>query len=138
MPGLPEVPPTIADDRANGSLTGAETFAIYGFNLAARTDGQGRRDVRSTHRALISRGWLEGPDRGSRLGLPLDMHPLVAQWADEDCAALAKSGVTVVGGLADLIAVADGEEGVPNADEVARAAGAALALRGRRSQEDEG
>jgi hypothetical protein len=128
----------IADDRANVSLTGAETFAIYGFNLAARASGQGRRDVRSAHRALIRRGWLERPDRGSRLGLPLDMQPLVAQWADEDCAALAASGVPVVGDLADLVVVVDGEDGVPNADEVARAAGAALALRGRRSQEDEG
>jgi hypothetical protein len=36
-----------------------------------------------------------------------------------------------------LVVVADGEDGVPNADEVARAAGAALALRGRRSQEDD-
>jgi hypothetical protein len=43
----------------------------------------------------------------------------------------------VVGDLADLVVVADGEDGVPNADEVARAAGAALALRGRRSQEDD-
>ena len=51
--------------------------------------------------------------------------------------ALAESGVSVVGDLADLIVVADGEDGVPNADEVARAAGAALALRGRRSQEDD-
>jgi hypothetical protein len=65
------------------------------------------------------------------------MQPLVAQWADEDCAALAASGVPVVGDLADLVVVADGEDGVPNADEVARAAGAALALRGRRSQEDD-
>lgn len=137
VPELPEVPPAITDDRANISLTGAETFAIYGFNLAARASGQGRRDVRSSHRALIRRGWLERPDRGARLGLPLDMQPLVAQWAVEDCTALAESGVSVVGDLADLIVVADGEDGVPNADEVARAAGAALALRGRRSQEDD-
>jgi hypothetical protein len=65
------------------------------------------------------------------------MQPLVAQWADEDSAALAEIGVPVVGDLADLVVVVDGEEGVPNADEVARAAGAALALRGRRSQEDD-
>ena len=138
VPELPEAAPEIADDRANVSLTGAETFAIYGFNLAARASGQGRRDVRSTHRALIRRGWLERPDRGSRLGLPSDLRPLVAQWADEDATALADSGIPIVGDLADLVVALGGDEGVPSADEVARAAGAALALRGRRSQEDDG
>jgi len=138
VPELPEAAPEIADDRANVSLTGAETFAIYGFNLAARASGQGRRGVRSTHRALIRRGWLERPDRGSRLGLPSDLRPLVAQWADEDATALADSGIPIVGDLADLMVAPGGDEGVPSADEVARAAGAALALRGRRSQEDDG
>jgi hypothetical protein len=133
---LPETPPEIADDRANVSLTGAETFAIYGFNLAARAAGQGRRDVRAAHRALIRRGWLERPDRGHRLGLPEDMRTLVGQWAAEDTAALAQCGVPIAGDLADLAVGPVADPGVPTADEVARAAGAALALRARRSQED--
>ena len=116
VPELPDVPPEIADDRANVSLTGAETFAVYGFNLAARASGQGRRDVRSAHRALIRRGWLERPDRGSRLGLPSDLRPLVAQWADEDATALADSGIPIVGDLADLVVALGGDEGVPSAD----------------------
>ncbi|MEY4171599.1 MAG: hypothetical protein RLZ94_2672, partial [Actinomycetota bacterium] len=48
------------------------------------------------------------------------------------------SGLPIVGDLADLMVAPGGDEGVPSADEVARAAGAALALRGRRSQEDDG
>ncbi|MFM1966856.1 MAG: hypothetical protein RL134_2581 [Actinomycetota bacterium] len=137
VPDLPEVPPGIAEDRSNISLTGAETFAIYGFNLAARAEGQGRREVRAAHRALIRRGWLNRPDRGPRLGLPQDLRPLIARWAAEDSDELAGSGIPVVGDLADLAVPQEGEDGVPTADQVARAAGAALALRGRRSREDD-
>ena len=135
--GLPDDPPTIPDDRANVSLSGAETFAIYGFNLAARANGQGRRDVRAAHRALIRRGWTDRTDRGPRLGLPIDLQPVVAQWAAEDVEALAESGTRVIGDLADLRVISDGADGVPSADDVARAAGAALALRGRRPPVDD-
>jgi hypothetical protein len=135
--GLPDHPPTIPDDRANVSLTGAETYAIYGFNLAARAAGQGRRDVRAAHRALIRRGWTDRPDRGPRLGLPVDLQPVVADWAAQDVEALAAGGTRVVGELADLRVITDGVDGLPGADDVARAAGAALALRGRRSPADD-
>jgi len=138
IPGLPEAPPPIPEDRANVSLSGAETFAIYGFNLAARASGQGRRDVRAAHRALIRRGWTDRPDRGPRLGLPVDLQPIVAQWAADDAAALGASGIPVIGDLGDLQVIADGRDGVPSADDVARAAGAALALRGRRSPATDG
>lgn len=136
--GLPGTPPAVPDDRANISLTGAETFALYGFNVAARAAGQGRRDVRAMHRALLRRGWTERADRGARLGLPLAMQTAVADWAEEDADALRTSGVPIVGDVADLSFAASDEDGVPTADEVARAAGAALALRGRRSRDDAG
>lgn len=133
---LPGTPPTVPEDRANISLTGAETFALYGFNVAARAAGQGRRDVRAAHRALLRRGWTERAERGARLGLPLALQPAVADWAAEDAHALLDSGVPIVGDVADLAFAAAGEDGVPTSDEVARAAGAALALRGRRSRDD--
>jgi hypothetical protein len=134
---LPPIAPDVPDDRANVSLTGAETFAVYGFNLAARAAGQGRRDVRAAHRALIRRGWLERPDRGARLGLPSDLQPLVAQWARDDSDALAQSGIPIIGDLGDLAVAPDGRDGVPSPDEVARAAGAALALRRRSPRGDD-
>lgn len=138
VPGLPDIPPRIPDDRANVSLTGAETYAVYGFNLAARAAGQGRRDVRAAHRALLRRGWTDRPDRGARLGLPLAVQPTVASWAEQDSADLAGIGVDIIGDIADLAAPADGRDGVPTADEVARAAGAALALGRARSRDDKG
>lgn len=134
---LPPVAPDVPDDRANVSLTGSETFAIYGFNLAARAAGQGRRDVRAAHRALIRRGWLERPDRGARLGLPSDLQPLVAQWASEDTDAIAQTQIPILGDLGDLAVAPESRDGVPTADEVARAAGAALALRGRRARDED-
>jgi hypothetical protein len=134
---LRPIAPDVPDDRANVSLTGAETFAVYGFNLAARAAGQGRRDVRAAHRALIRRGWLERPDRGARLGLPSDLQPLVAQWARDDSDALAQSGIPIIGDLGDLAVAPDGRDGVPSPDEVARAAGAALALRRRSPRGDD-
>lgn len=136
LPDLPAEPPPIPEDRANIALTGAETFAIYGFNLAARAAGQGRREVRAAHRALIRRGWLDRSDRGPRLGLPSHLRGRVAVWSAEDVAELARSAVGIVGDLDDLRTEADGPDGMPSADDVARAAGAAVTLRGRRQRED--
>lgn len=131
---LPADPPAIEEDRANVSLTGAETFALQGLNVAARADGLGRRGVRDWHRKLLRRGWTDRPDRGPRLGLPLDMIPLVQQWAAEDRADLDSTSAPVYGDLDDLT-VADTSPGVPDAEAVSAAAGAALALalQGKRS-----
>ncbi|MBU6313203.1 MAG: hypothetical protein KGN38_11790 [Actinomycetales bacterium] len=126
---LPIAPPDIPDDRANISLTGAETFAIFGLNLAARAAGRGRREVRAMHRTLLREGWTDRSDRGPRLGLPPALRPEVRAWADEDLDALRATGVAVYGSLDDLRCTADdADPGVPSADQVAAASGAALAL----------
>jgi hypothetical protein len=137
LPGLPLAPPEVEDDRANVSLTGAETYALHGLNVAARGAGMGRRDVRDWHRRLLRRGWTDRPDRGPRLGLPPDLVPMVRDWADEDRADLASTGLPLIGTLDDL-EVGTRTPGVPDAEAVAAAAGAALALalRGRRSPAD--
>ena len=126
---LPIAPPEIPDDRANISLTGAETFAIFGLNLAARAAGRGRREVRAMHRTLLREGWTDRADRGPRLGLPPALRPEVRTWAGEDLDALRATGVAVYGSLDDLRCTADdADPGVPSADQVAAASGAALAL----------
>lgn len=126
---LPADPPAIPDDRANVSLTGAETFAIYGLNLAARAAGHGRRDVRGWHRALIREGWTDRADRGPRLGLPADMRPAVRAWATEDLDDLRQSDTTTFGTLDDLECGNDATDpGLPTADQVAAAAGTALTM----------
>lgn len=135
VPALPAEPPDVPEDKANVSLTGAESFAIYGLNLAARASGEGRRNVRAMHRALIRRGWTDRPDRGGRLGLPADVMPEVSQWAQEDVADLAATGVTVYGDLADLSVSPEGPDGVPGAESVAAAAGSAAYLLGKRRGE---
>jgi hypothetical protein len=71
------------------------------------------------------------------LGLPSDLQPLVAQWARDDSDALAQSGIPIIGDLGDLAVAPDGRDGVPSPDEVARAAGAALALRRRSPRGDD-
>ena len=138
IPGLPAQPPAIEEDRANVSLTGAETYALHGLNVAARGDGLGRREVRDWHRKLLRRGWAERPDRGPRLGLPPDVVPQVRAWADEDRADLDSIGLPVFGSLDDLVVSPD-NPGIPDAEAVAASAGAALALalRGRRDRGEE-
>lgn len=138
MPGLPVEPPVIEEDRANVSLTGAETYALHGLNVAARGEGLGRREVRDYHRKLLRRGWADRPDRGPRLGLPDRMHVPVSEWAEEDRADLGATGLPVFGTLEDL-AVGTDSAGVPDAAAVAAAAGSALALalRGRRARDDD-
>jgi hypothetical protein len=135
VPGLPTQPPTIEDDRANVSLTGAETFALQGLNVAARGAGWGRREVREWHRKLLRRGWTQRPDRGHRLGLPSDIAPLVQQWAAEDRRDLEATGAQVLGTLEDLmptVSAGAASPGTPDATEVAVAAGAAMLLLGRK------
>ena len=135
---LPAEPPPIDDDRANVSLTGAETYALHGLNVAARGDGLGRREVRDWHRKLLRRGWADRPDRGPSLGLPPQMLESVRGWADEDREDLATTGLPVYGSLDDLI-VGEESRGVPDAAAVALAAGSAmaLALRGKRVRDDD-
>lgn len=132
---LPLAPPAVPDERANISLTGAETFAIFGLNLAARAAGRGRREVRAMHRTLLREGWAERADRGRRLGLPADVREDVRRWAAEDLddlratQAATTAAVTVHGDLDDLQCGPDDEDpGVPTSDQVAAASGAALAL----------
>lgn len=138
MPVLPMEPPPIDDDRANVSLTGAETYALHGLNVAARGDGLGRRDVRDWHRKLLRRGWTDRPDRGPSLGLPPQMLDSVREWADEDREDLAATGLPVFGSLEELV-VGPHSPGVPDAATVALAAGAAtaLSLRGKRTRDED-
>lgn len=138
VPALPADPPAIDEDRANVSLTGAETYALHGLNVAARGDGLGRREVREWHRKLLRRGWAERPDRGPSLGLPPQVLESVRGWADEDRQDLAATGLPVFGTLDDLL-VGSESPGIPDGAAVAAAAGAAmaLALRGRRARDED-
>ena len=126
---LPLAPPAVPEDRANISLTGAETFAIFGLNLAARAAGRGRREVRAMHRTLLRDGWTDRVDRGRRLGLPHGIRASVRDWAAEDLDDLRTTSVAVHGDLDDLHCGPDeADPGVPTPDQVAAASGAALAL----------
>lgn len=140
---LPVEPPSLPDDKANVSLTGAETFALQGINLAARSSGMGRREVRAWHRILLKRGWAEGSDRGPRLGLPADVLDQVLAWSRDDVEALRSMDIDVVGDVADLLATPGSGPGLPDASHVARVSGTAVYLafqrpRARASEDDAG
>lgn len=127
---LPLQPPDIPDDVANVSLTGAETYVLHGLNIAARGRGEGRRDVRALHRRLLKAGWTLREERGRRLGLPVDLLDPVRAWSADDIEDLVDlDGVPIVGDVGDLVCTEPQQDpGIPSADEVARAAGAALAV----------
>lgn len=121
LPDLPEEPPAITDERANVSLTGAESFVLAALNEQARARGEDRRQVRAMHRQLLRDGWTERPDRGGRLGLPADMREQVQDWIDEDIAGLRGMSPHVIGDLEELRAHPDLDPGLPDADDIARA-----------------
>ena len=118
--------PEVSDDVANVSLSGAETYVLHGFNLAAREAGAGRREVRQVHRRLLKGGWSDRGERGPRLGLPEAMHEQVRAWADEDRADLAGVDVDLYGSLDDLNVTMVSAGSSPGPEAVAEAAGAAL------------
>lgn len=132
---LPIDPPTIDERTANVSLTGAESYMLREINLIARHRGATRRELRSWHQQIIDHCWIEREDRGSRLGLPEEMIPVVQRWAHEDIDDLASLDLPIFGSLDDLM-VPSHTSGTPEPAAVADAAAVALLWLVRLGEQD--
>lgn len=125
---LPALPPDVPEARANIALSGAETYALHGLNVAARESGLGRREVRQVHRRLLRHGWIARAQRGDRLGLPDDVTADATGWAEEDAVALTATGAPIFGTVDDLRVRPEDSGSLPDAEAVAAAAGVALTI----------
>ncbi|MGI9196440.1 MAG: hypothetical protein ACR2KE_03160 [Candidatus Nanopelagicales bacterium] len=126
---LPETPPAIDDLEANVGLTEPEVMVLAGLNKqidSAKADGA---DPRALRARIVREAFVTREHRGSPVRIPRDWRERVSEWAREDAEVLQSTAAILVGPESDLLVdpaspVGDG----PDAYEVSRAAGAALAL----------
>lgn len=125
-------PPAIDDLAANVGLTEPEVLVLAALNRnidGTKADGHDNRSLRG---AIVREAFVPRPDRGDPVRIPREWLERVSGWADEDAEILQSTGALVVGPLTDLLVdpaspVSDGAD----AEQVARAAGAAMAYLAR-------
>lgn len=128
-PVLPETPPAIDDLAANVGLTEPEVLVLAALNRQVDATKADSPDMRALRARIVRDAFAPRADRGTPVRIPDSWVPRVSAWADEDLAILRSTSALLVGPESDLVveAPSGGGSEPPRADEVARAAGAALA-----------
>jgi hypothetical protein len=126
---LPETPPTIDDLEANVGLTEPEVLVLAALNRqidSTKADSPGMRALRGR---IVRDAFATRPDRGAPVRIPASWVPRVTAWANDDLAVLRSTAAIIVGSESDLVVDPStaAESDAVRADDVARAAGAALA-----------
>ncbi len=128
-PALPETPPVIDDLAANVGLTEPEVLVLAALNRHVDSTKADSPDMRALRGRIVREAFATRDDRGAPVRIPAAWLPRVTGWAADDLAVLQSTPALLVGSESDL--VVQPESGPPadavRADEVARAAGAALA-----------
>ena len=128
-PALPETPPQIDDLEANVGLTEPEVLVLAGLNREIDAVKADDSEIRRLRGRIIRDAFATRPDRGAPVRIPAAWLPRVRDWAEQDAEVLRSGSALLVGPESDLRVDPDAEPaGEANADEVARAAGAAMAL----------
>ncbi len=128
-PVLPETPPAIDDLAANVGLTEPEVLVLAALNRQVDSTKADSPDMRALRARIVRDAFAPRQDRGTPVRIPDSWVPRVAAWADEDLAVLRSTSAILVGPESDLIVEppsGPGGDG-PRPEEVARAAGAAIA-----------
>jgi len=125
---LPEIPPQIDDLEANVGLTEPEVLVLAGLNRRIDPVKADDSEVRRLRGRIVREAFVPRADRGSPVSIPRTWLPHVTAWAQQDADVLRSSSALLVGPESDLLVDPDAPSGDgPDADEVARAAGAAMA-----------
>lgn len=125
---LPESPPAIDDLEANVGLTEPEVLVLAALNRQVHSTKADSPDMRALRARIVKDAFAPRPDRGAPVRIPDSWVPRVSAWADEDLAVLHSTAAILVGSESDLtVAAPSGPASAVSPDEVARAAGAAIA-----------
>lgn len=128
-PVLPETPPTIDDLEANVGLTEPEVLVLAALNRQVDSTKADSPAMRALRARIVRDAFAPRAERGSPVRIPDSWVPRVTNWAADDLGVLRSTSAILVGPEADLVVeppAGPGGEG-PSVDDVARAAGAALA-----------
>lgn len=130
---LPETPPAIDDLEANVGLTEPEVLVIAALNRQIDSTKADSPDMRALRARIVRDAFATRSDRGTPVRIPESWVPRVTAWADDDLAVLRATPAIIVGSESDLTVEAPAGPSGPgaSADDVARAAGAAIAYLAR-------
>ncbi|MBO2460178.1 hypothetical protein [Actinomadura violacea] len=122
--------------RTHGGLTSEETELMVALNRRLDDAGWSTFERRALREQILLNGLLVRDERGGPVALPASVRDLVTAWAEEDLAALARSGVEVVGRPDELRPAPEPPDvrAPASSEQVAEAAAAAImavAPRGR-------
>lgn len=128
-PVLPETPPAIDDLEANVGLTEPEVLVLAALNRQVDSTKADSPDMRSLRARIVRDAFAKRADRGGPVRIPDGWIPRVTGWADDDLAVLRSTSALLVGPESDLVVQtpASSSKGAVSPDDVARAAGAAIA-----------
>ena len=125
---LPETPPEIDDLEANVGLTEPEVLVLAGLNRQVDATKADAPEMRSLRARIVRDAFVKREQRGAPVRIPSDWLPRVSGWADQDVEVLRSTEAILIGPESDLLVdPASPAAGAPDAEEVARAAGAAMA-----------
>lgn len=128
-PVLPESPPALDDISANVGLTEPEVLVLAALNREVDSSKADGRDMRALRSQLVREAFAPRTDRGSPIHIPESWLTRVTGWAADDLAMLRSTSALLVGPESDLEVAQTPRTPRPSlAEDVARAAGAALAV----------
>lgn len=129
-PLLPETPPAIDDLAANVGLTEPEVLVLAALNREIDATKADSPDMRALRARIVRDAFATRESRGAPVRIPEAWVPRITTWAQEDLTVLRGTSAILVGPESDLVVeppARDIDGDGPRPEEVARAAGAALA-----------
>ncbi|WP_433476049.1 hypothetical protein ACQPZP_02810 [Spirillospora sp. CA-142024] len=125
--GLPDLPIGL-DGRTHTGLTAPETLVLSSMNAAIQETSWSRQDADRVRRVVIDR--LQTREhRGGKVVIPPDWRARLAEWSEDDLAALQRTSARIAGDLDDLRYTSSQEGTTPTAEEIAQTGAiAAVAL----------
>ena len=125
---LPETPPAIDDLEANVGLTEPEVIVLAGLNRQVSSEKADSPEMRSLRARIVREAFVARDQRGEPVRIPGDWLPRVTEWARQDVEVLRSTDAIVIGSDSELLVdPATPPAAPPDADDVARAAGSAMA-----------
>lgn len=134
----PQSPPMVDSVSANIGITEPETLVLASLNRALDTTDLVESRRRAIRGRIVREAFVPRPDRGRRVVLPEEWGPRVSAWAEEDLEELQATGAYLHTDPTDLLVDPEAvSTGAPSPDQIADAAGVALALLGAAIPEEQ-
>ncbi|MEU4821413.1 hypothetical protein AB0H37_06025 [Actinomadura sp. NPDC023710] len=120
-------PPTMPTDRAHTGLTAPETLVLSSMNAAMKQTSWSGQNADWIRQAVTAR-FQARRQRGGKVAIPPEWQARLAEWSEEDLAALQHTPAQIVGDIEDLRYDPSSDPASPPTPEEMAQAGAEAAL----------